>query len=165
MPLPDGHLPGLDDVENDCWLQFTEAVTRIGDILQRTLEHAHNLTLADVMLLEILARSDDGSARMGDLAGALVLIPSRVTQLASRLEAQGLLARNTSTNDRRRVIATISPAGRARLKPALQTYADIVRTYYLVPLSRQQMTAVGDSCRRISGGLMHKERQARLERG
>ena len=162
-PLPDRHLPGLDDVEHECWLHFTEAATRIGDILQRTLVDAHNLTLFDMLLLAILAKSDDGSARMGDLARALVLIPSRVTQVASRLEAQGLLTRSTSRNDRRRVIATITPAGRARLRPALETYAGIVRTYYLVPLSRQQMTAVGDSCRRIGGGLMHKEQQARLK--
>jgi DNA-binding MarR family transcriptional regulator len=162
--LPDWRLPGLDGVEHECWSQFAEAATRIGAVLQRMLICEHNLTLADLMLLGILAKSDDGSARMGDLADALVLIPSRVTQLAGRLEAQGLLTRSASKNDRRGVIATITHDGRVRLKPALRTYAGIVRTHYLVPLSRQQMTAIGDSCRRVSGGLIQNGRPPKSER-
>lgn len=161
----DRHLPGFDEVEHECWRQFTESATRIGDILQRTLMLEHNFSLSDVMLLDILAKSHNGSARMGDLAGALVLIPSRVTQQASRLEAQGLLTRSASKDDRRGVVATITQVGRARLRPALQTYARIVRAHYLNPMSRQQMTAVGESCRRISSGLTHRERPDRNGNG
>jgi DNA-binding MarR family transcriptional regulator len=164
LPAPGQELTGLDEVERECWRHFTESASRIGDILQRTFLLEHNLTLSDVMLLANLAKSDAGSARMGDLAGALVQIPSRVTQRVARLEAQGLLTRGATKDDRRGVVATITRVGRLRLEPVLQTYARIVRTHYLDPLSRQQMGAVGDSCRRIGDGLRDHERQARLKR-
>ncbi|MGB3483726.1 MAG: MarR family transcriptional regulator [Mycobacterium sp.] len=157
--VPDRHLPELDDLEQECWQQFTESATRIGDVLQRTLLFEHNLTLHDVMLLWILAKSDSGSVRMGDLATALALIPSRVTQQAGRLEARGLLTRSTSETDRRGVVATITRVGRVHLAPALRTYAGVVRSLYLNPLSRQQMTALGDSCRRIGAGLLQQDRR------
>jgi DNA-binding MarR family transcriptional regulator len=150
---PAAQVPGLEDVEQQCWQQFIDSSSRIFDTLHRTLMTEHNLGLYDVLLLGILAKSDDGSARMGDLAEALVLIPSRVTQQTHRLEAQGLLRRTASKDDRRGVSATITRAGRARLRPALTTYARIVRAQFLDPLSRQQMSAVGDSCRRISTGM------------
>lgn len=164
MPAPGRDLLGLDKGEAECWRHFAESATRIGDIVQRTLLAEHNLTLSDVMLLAMLAKSDTGSVRMGDLSGALVLIPSRVTQQVARLEAQGLLIRGASAEDRRGVVATITRVGRLRLQPVLQTYARVVRTHFLGPLSRQQMGAVGDSCRRIGDGLRQHERQARLKR-
>ncbi len=48
-------LPGLDDVEHECWRQFSESATRIGDLLQRTLTREHGFSLHDVMLLQTLA--------------------------------------------------------------------------------------------------------------
>ncbi|WP_369803635.1 MarR family winged helix-turn-helix transcriptional regulator [Mycobacterium sp. NAZ190054] len=76
-----------------------------------------------------------------------------MTQQAARLESRGLLTKRTSAHDRRVVLATITHGGRARLAPALRTYARIVRTHFLNPLSRQQMAALGDSCRRIGDGF------------
>jgi DNA-binding MarR family transcriptional regulator len=158
---PDEQLPGLDDIENGSWRYFEDSATRITEILHRRLLSEHNLALFDVLLLKLLASSFDGSARMGDLADALASIPSRITQQAARLEARGLLSRSVSARDRRVVLATITRTGRARLEPALRTYARIVRTHYLNPLSRQQMAALGDSCRRISDGLVQHERRPR----
>ncbi|WP_335583109.1 MarR family winged helix-turn-helix transcriptional regulator [Mycobacterium sp. MS1601] len=160
-PKLDVPLSGLDDAEHECWLQFSESAARIGDVLQRALSLEHNFTLCDVMLLQALAKSDDGSARMGDLADALVLMPSRLTQQVSRMEAQGLVIRSTSKHDRRGVVATITHAGRMRLAPALVTYAQIVRTYFLDPVSRRQMLAVGDSCQRISAGFTARSHRAK----
>jgi DNA-binding MarR family transcriptional regulator len=150
---PIWQLPHLDAAEDECWQRFMESSSRVVESIHRALVLEHKLSLHDVMLLCILAKAEDGSARMGDLAEALVLIPSRVTEQVARLEAQGLLHRRASTDDRRGVIATITQVGRVRLKPAMQTYARAVRSSYLNSLSRQQMSSVSDSCRRISWGL------------
>lgn len=126
---------------------------RLYILLNRKLLDAHKLTLFDVLLLEILAGSGSGSARVGDLAQALMLTPSRVSQQIRRLEAQGLVQRSASNRDRRGVVAIITHDGRARLRPALVTYGRLVRAHYLDPLSRPQMAALGDCARRINTGI------------
>ena len=153
-PEPPGVcLPGADDVERRCWQQFTEATTHLYAALNSELIDAHGLTLLDVMLLRLIVNSHKESARMGELAQALAISPSRVSQQAQRLESQGLLSRSKSPQDRRVVIASITAQGRVVLRPALKTYARGVRRLYLSPLSRQQMTAVGDSSRRVDDAL------------
>ncbi|ANW67564.1 hypothetical protein BCA37_08780 [Mycobacterium sp. djl-10] len=147
-------LPGLDDVEHECWRQFSESATRIGDLLQRTLTREHGFSLHDVMLLQTLATAPAGSARMGDLADALVLLPSRLTQQVARMEGAGLVVRSVSPQDRRGVVASITDAGRVRLGPALDTYARVVRSHFLDPVTRRQMTSIGDSCRRVGSGFV-----------
>lgn len=159
-----GRLPGLDDNEQQCWQRFSETATALCAALNRQLVEAHGLTLWDVMLLRFLANSGDGSARMGEIAEVLAVIPSRVSQQTRRLEAQALVRRCKSQHDRRVVIASITREGRARLKPALTTYAKGVRALYLNPLTRQQMTGFGDSCRRVGTPLRHQEVSAKSTR-
>ena len=145
--------PALDDIEQNSWQHFLDTAMRLYILLNRKLMDAHKLTLFDVLLLEMLAESDSGSARMGDLAHALMLTPSRVSQQIRRLESQGLVQRSTSSRDRRGVVATITHDGLARFRPALATYSQVVRTHYLDQLTRPQMAALGDSSRRINSGM------------
>jgi hypothetical protein len=51
------------------------------------------------------------------------------------------------------VVATITADGRAAAQQVRMTYAQAVRTYFLVPLSRSQIVAMGENCRRISVAL------------
>lgn len=146
-------LPGLDESEILCWDRFFRSAWLLYETLNRQLIEAHNFSLFDVQLLYLLDKSEDGSARMGDLAEALILQPSRVTEQIRRLESRGLVLRRASKTDRRGVIATVTKEGRARLKPAMATYVRVVRTYYLSRMSRQQMIALGESSRRIAAGL------------
>ena len=150
-------LPGLDETEHLSWEQFSATATALCAALNRQLVEAHGLTLADVMLLRFLANSCDGSARMGEIAEVLAVIPSRVSQQMRRLEARALVRRRKSQEDRRVVLACITPKGRDTLKPALAAYAKGVRAHYLNPLTRQQMTALGDSCRRIGTPLRDQQ--------
>ena len=104
-------------------------------------------------LLDILDRSPTGSARMGDLAEGLMSLPSRVTRQIRRLEAQGLVRRGASPDDGRGVLATITDDGRLLVRQAMATYGQGVREHFLGKLSRPQIAAMGENCRRISVGL------------
>jgi DNA-binding MarR family transcriptional regulator len=148
-----GRVPGLDDSEQRAWAHFVESSTLMVETLDRVLKRLHRLTLVDVLVLNLLARSSDGAARMSDVAHELALLPSRVTAEVSRLQLQGLVIREPHPDDGRSVVARITPAGRDRLAPALQTYAKAVRVHYLDPLSRRQALALGDGCRRVSTAL------------
>ncbi|OBF28701.1 MarR family transcriptional regulator [Mycobacterium sp. ACS4331] len=151
-------LPGLDEAEQRAWQHFLDSSTRMLETLDRTLKRMHKLTLTDVLLLGLLAESEGGAARMSDLANELALIPSRVTAQVSRLESLGLLSRRPCPDDRRCVLAHISQHGRARLALAHRTYAHVVRALYLNQLTRQQVTALGHSCRRLSDALRGNSR-------
>jgi DNA-binding MarR family transcriptional regulator len=154
---PTHDLPGLDDVESRSWHQFLESSTLLLETLDRTLRETHDLTMFDFLVLHILAKSPQGSARMGDLSQALVLRPSRVTEQIRRMESQGLVRRTPSPNDGRGVITSITREGRARVKPAAWTYTREIRRHYFDQMSRQQMIAFGESCRRIGEALNDSE--------
>ena len=141
-------LPTLAPDEGACVQQFMESSLRLFEILNDSLIGAHGLTLFEFLALDLLARSEAGSARMGGLAEAFALAPSRVTQMVDRLTEQGLVTRCQHPGDRRAVLACITGRGRERLEPAIATYARAIRRNYLEPLSRPQVIALGDVCRR-----------------
>jgi DNA-binding MarR family transcriptional regulator len=146
-------MPGLDIAELRSWQNFLEAALRLSATLNRGLVEAHKLTLVDVRLLDMLNRSPTGSARMGDLAEGLMSLPSRITRQIRRLEVQGLVRREASPDDGRGVLATITDDGRDAVKQAMVTYGECVRRHFLGQLTRPQVAAIGENCRRINAGL------------
>lgn len=153
--VPDSQMcqvTGLNDAEKGCWHAFFQA-SRLLDKLSDLLKEWHGLALFDFLVLDLLAKSDKGSARMSDLAEAFMLIPSRVTWQIRRLESQGLVRRDPSPIDRRGVRASITREGRTRAEAATTTYANGIRKHYLDQMTRQQLIALGDGCRRISAPL------------
>lgn len=159
-----GDMPGLDIAEQKSWQNFLDCGLRLYAVLNRCLTERHHLSLLDVRVLDMLDNAAGGSARMGDLALALPSLPSRLTRQIGRLERQGLVRRRTSPDDRRGVVATITEDGRTVVRQAMITYAESVRTCYLNQLSRTQMAAMGENCRRISAALKRSERSAKLGR-
>src|ERR1700748_744713 len=146
-------MPGLDTAEQESWQNFLDSALRLSATLNRRLTETHRLTLFDVRVLDMLDNAPTGCARMGDLAEALPSLPSRLTRQIRRLEGQGLVRREASCDDRRGVVAAITDDGRAAARQAMVTYAEGVRTYFLGHLSRSQISAMGENCRRISAAL------------
>ena len=101
---------------------------------------------------------------MGDLADGLMSLPSRVTRQIRRLELQGLVRRGASPDDGRGVLATITDEGRTAVREAMATYGEGVRTHFLGRLSRPQIAAMGENCRRVSVALKTAEQPAKLGR-
>ena len=143
-------MPGLDAAELNAWENFLDAALRIYGSLNRTLSEGHKLTLVDVRLLDILDKSDSGATRMGDLAEKLLSLPSRVTRQIRRLEDAGLVQREASPEDGRGVLASITDQGRDVVAAAMVTYSEAVRQRFLAPLSKPQISSMGENCRRLS---------------
>ena len=157
-------MPGLDIAELRSWQNFLEAALRLSAALNRSLVDLHHLTLVDVRLLDMLSKSPTGSARMGDLAEGLLSLPSRITRQIRRLEGQGLVRREASPDDGRGVLATITDEGRAAVAQAMVTYGQGVRANFLGQLSRPQVAAMGENCRRINAALKVAPAPTRLGR-
>lgn len=159
-----GDIPGLNIAEERSWQNFLDAALRLYATLNRSLVDQHQLTLNDVRLLDLLDKAATGSARMGDLADALMSLPSRVTRQIRRLELQDLVRRGASPDDGRGVLATITDTGRTSVRKAMATYGDGVRRHFLDQLTRSQVAAMGENSRRISAGLKNGESHAKLGR-
>ncbi len=62
--------------------------------------------------LSALSMIEDEKTTLGDVARALRVTPAVVTGLIDRLENRGYVRRINSTEDRRRVLLALTPAGR-----------------------------------------------------
>jgi DNA-binding MarR family transcriptional regulator len=144
-------MPGLDIAEQRSWQNFLDSALRMYATLNRSLVDAHHLTLNDVRLL-------------GDLADGLMSLPSRVTRQIRRLELQGLVRRGASPDDGRGVLASITEEGCSAVAEAMLTYGEGVRAHFLCRLSRPQVAAMGENCRRISVALKAGAPPAKLGR-
>jgi DNA-binding MarR family transcriptional regulator len=109
---------------------YLDAVT-LSEALQTRLWQAAQLTLAQVRALRRLAKDPKP---LGQLGTELTLAPPSVTRLADRLEERGLIERVRGDEDRRKVIARLTPAGRS-LVSAVPPLLD--------------GTAIGDAVRRM----------------
>lgn len=78
----------------------------------------YELTFASYEALQLLAFTRRGELPMGKIGERLMVHPASVTNTVDRLERQHLVRRRTATEDRRRVLATITPAGRELVEAA-----------------------------------------------
>jgi DNA-binding MarR family transcriptional regulator len=72
----------------------------------------YGLTFAAYEALRLLAFARTGTLPMGKMGTRLMVHPASVTNVIGRLERRGLVGRRPSPDDRRVVLATITPAGR-----------------------------------------------------
>ncbi|WP_409427607.1 MarR family winged helix-turn-helix transcriptional regulator [Mycobacterium sp. SMC-11] len=159
-------LPGLDLAERQAWQHYLEAVLRFDAVLNRALNADHQLSVIDLRVLDILVKSSDGSARMGDVAELLGATRRQMTTRMDRLGERGLVRRKPDPQDKRGVVALLTDDGRTMIDQAIISYAKAVSTYLLGPLSTRQVTTVAENCWRIGEGLRLSElRRALVEPG
>lgn len=92
------------------------SVMRAQQILLAKVEDVlkpYALTFATYEALRLLAFTRSGTLPMGKMGTRLMVHPAAVTNAIARLEQRGLVERQMSPDDRRVVLATITPAGRA----------------------------------------------------
>lgn len=85
----------------------------------------HGLTTPQFGILEALHHL--GSLSLGDLADKLLVTGGNITYVMDRLEERGLVERDRSTEDRRVVMARLTPAGRELVAEVFPEHAACVR--------------------------------------
>lgn len=95
-------------------LGLLRAARNIQDQLEVTLDIV-GLSSAKYQALDALVNAG-GSLPLSELAGKLRCVRSNITQLADRLEADGLVKRVDDQNDRRAILAVVTPLGASRQK-------------------------------------------------
>jgi DNA-binding MarR family transcriptional regulator len=103
----------------------------------------HGLTFARYEALVLLAFSRQGRLSMGKIGQRLMVHPTSVTNIVSRLVGQGLVARTPNPADGRGMLATITPLGSQVMEAAT---GDIVAAGFslsaLTPREHEQLFAL-----------------------
>ena len=139
MPDP---TPSLDPAQLGAYFSLIEVTSLLRHAIEQQLREAGDLSHVQFQVLATLGDSPTGSARMTDLADAVVYSRSGLTYQAGLLEKAGLLTRAPSVDDERSTTVTITPAGRDRLQRVLPGHVDLVAGLLFAPLSARDVTTL-----------------------
>jgi len=147
--------PQTRDTDHDArlaaWSTFLRAHARVTRELEHELEAEQDLSLADYDLLYELAVADGRRLRMSELADRLALSRSGATRLVDRLEAAGLVDRQTCATDRRGYWATVTEAGIGRLRAATPTHLRGVCEYFIDRIPPAELEQLQRTLERVVG--------------
>jgi len=108
------------------WHELMGRYNQLSCRLDRELGAQHDLTSSEFEVLQVLHNAGE-KVRMAFLAEQVHLSQSALSRLVSRLENDGLVCRNTCTDDRRAQWTEITSAGRKRYEAARPTHRKILR--------------------------------------
>jgi MarR family transcriptional regulator, 2-MHQ and catechol-resistance regulon repressor len=142
----------LTELEFHAWggtLSFAVAAMRA---LDEGMKAEHGLSLTEFDVLITLYNMPGKRARMSDLSARVVITASGITQLVTRLERNGLVARTVDPADRRSFFAALTPAGDEKLRLARPTHNEIIRSRLTRRLTEAQLRQLGDLWKVVEGG-------------
>jgi DNA-binding MarR family transcriptional regulator len=122
-------------------LRFTHTVLRA---LDAALSAGHGISVKEFDVLITLFNAPAGRLRMTELAEHVVLTPSGVTHLVTRLERDGLVNRIVDDDDRRSFFAALTADGHRRLRESRPTHNEVVRAHLTRKLTARQLATLSD---------------------
>jgi DNA-binding MarR family transcriptional regulator len=138
--------------EMTAWRTYIETYGDLITAIERDLA-AHDLTLGDYQVFVYLSEAPKRSMRMCDLAELLQLSPSGLTRRLDGLVKAGLVTREASTDDRRVMLAGLTPSGLAALESAAPDHVESVRRHIFDHLDDDQVDALASIFQAIKAGL------------
>ena len=141
--------PWLSQEQQRNWRSFIGGITVLMDHLDRDLRTQHDLSLGEYEILVRLSEAPNRSIRMAELAAAVAHSRSRVTHTISRLERDGIVRRDTCSDDGRGVSAVLTDHGFSVLKKAAHTHVRGVHDYLIVNAPDEEFEVVGRVMERV----------------
>lgn len=143
----------LSDQEREAWLALVSIMFRLPGAIETQLRSEEDMSLAEYLVLAMLSDASDHRHRMSALAAATNTSQSRLSRIVARMEKAGLVTREGRQDDRRVVIAEITPAGLERIREAAPGHVKRVRQIVfdrLEPEQVEQLVAIGRALNRGS---------------
>ncbi len=134
---------------NRTWQALLAAHARITERLDRDLNSRADMGLAEFEVLDHLARAEDLTIRMNELATLVRLSPSGLTRRFDTLVRRGLVVREPCNDDRRGINARLTPEGLARHSAAAAVHSSAVEQYVTANLGSHQLECVTDALERL----------------
>lgn len=135
----------LNQREMRAWRAYVIGSELLRKQLNRELQDAHGMALADYEVLVRLSEHDGRRMRMAQLAAEVASSKSRLSHQITRLETAGLVRRAECGDDARGVYAELTEAGMDRLRTTAPTHVDGVRSHLvdlLTPEDQESLAAI-----------------------
>lgn len=129
----------LTTEESAAWVRLVALAELLPGALDAQLLRDAGLTHFEYVALMSLADAPNRTMRMTELASRSNATLPRLSHVARRLEARGLIDRSPCPEDGRATNATITPAGLDLLSSAAPGHVDTVRARVLDALSPEQL--------------------------
>ena len=141
--------PWLSPEQQRNWRSFIGGITVLMDHLDRDLRTQHDLSLGEYEILVRLSEAPNRSIRMAELAAAVAHSRSRVTHTIGRLERDGIVRRDTCSDDGRGVSAVLTDHGFSVLEKAAHTHVRGVHDYLIANAPDEEFEVVGRVMQRV----------------
>src|SRR5215210_859426 len=142
----------LDPDEMAAWTLYIDSLGKLQALLEADLA-PHGLTMGDYEVLVHLSEAPEKNLRMCDLARRLRLSPSGLTRRLDGLVRGGLVRREASEQDRRVMLATLTPKGVEVLTRAAPDHVAGVRRHFFDHLDRDGIRALATLFGKVRAGL------------
>jgi DNA-binding MarR family transcriptional regulator len=135
----------LKHSEMRAWTAFLNAQAALLRQLEAELVEKEDMTLAEFDVLIQLGLAPDRRLRMTELSDRVRLSHSGVTRLVDRMTQAGLVERTRCDSDRRGTFASLTAAGKTRLRRARPVHLRGIRKHFGQRLSAAQLSAVAEA--------------------
>ena len=139
----------VSSAEWEAWRAFLDMRTHLDRELERQLQRDAGLSSADYGVLTTLAAAADRRLRARDLGELLAWEKSRVSHQVSRMEARGLVERQTCPEDARGTWIGITPEGRRTMLRATRDHGTTLRRYFLDVVSPAELELLRSLSKRV----------------
>ena len=138
----------LTEEQQQTWRNYLLGVARIDGYLDQDLRR-HGLDLGEYEILVCLSEAEGRRLRMSELADLVHQSRSRLTHAVSRREKSGWVVRGSAPEDRRGVVAQLTPDGYALLERAAPSHVSAVRRILVDNVSQEDFAALGRIMRAV----------------
>ena len=138
--------------EQDAWRAFLATSKLLFRQLDRDLQ-PFGLSGNDYEILVVLSEAPDHRLRMTDLADATAQSRSRLSHQITRMEAAGLVRRDTCPGDKRGLFAVLTGTGMATIERVAPYHVESVRRHFIDLLTPEQLDTLREGYAEINGHL------------
>lgn len=132
------------------WESYLRSHAALMRVLERDLQTAHQMSLAEYDVLVHLNNAPAQRLRMGELAQAVLFSTGGLSRLLDRMEQAGLVARERTADDRRGVYAVLTMTGCERFRQASDTHMRGVQDLFAAVLGADEIEPVARFLARLN---------------
>ena len=143
----------MSDTGVAAWAALLRVHAALVPQLDRELQAACGLPLTWYDVLLELNSATGRRLSMGELGTVAVVSRSRVSRVVDQLAAAGLVTREANPDDRRSAYATITEAGRARLRAAAPIYLNGIKQHFTAQMTASESGTVAAALEKVLKGL------------
>jgi DNA-binding MarR family transcriptional regulator len=147
----DREIVPLSPSEEAFWRTFARAMLVIPRLLDTDQQRGSGMTSGEYGVLMNLSESPERRMRINELAQKVALSPSRVSRIVAEFARQGFATRETSEEDRRGQIITLTDAGFSRLEEAWPEHLLSVRARVMDHIDPEKLPLLTETLARMVG--------------